>query len=154
MSFSVEAEQYDRFMGRYSAPLAPRFADYAGVTAGQHVLEVGCGPGALTGELLRRLGADAVSAVDPSERFVAAVAERHPEARVERAAADFHDRITVLVRVRRKQRILHILFELRDALFQIGNLRLRHLRARECPPSEAEEGPAGVLGGCGEEQLG
>lgn len=88
MSFSVGAEQYDQFMGRYSGPLAPRFADFAEVTAGQRVLDVGCGPGALTGELARRLGSDAVCAVDPSERFVAAVAERYPEVRIERAAAE------------------------------------------------------------------
>jgi SAM-dependent methyltransferase len=88
VSFSVGAEQYDQFMGRYSTPLAPRFADFAGVTAGQRVLDVGCGPGALTGELARRLGADAVCAVDPSESFAAAVAERYPEVRIERAPAE------------------------------------------------------------------
>jgi SAM-dependent methyltransferase len=88
VSFSVGAEQYDRFMGRYSGPLAPRFADFAGITASQRVLDVGCGPGALTGELARRLGTDSVYAVDPSESFVAAVAARYPDVRVERAAAE------------------------------------------------------------------
>ncbi|HSC04888.1 MAG TPA: methyltransferase domain-containing protein [Solirubrobacteraceae bacterium] len=88
MSFNVGAEPYDRFMGRYSGPLAPRFADFAGVTAGQRVLDVGCGPGSLTGELARRLGAGAVCAIDPSESFVAAIADRYPEVRVERAAAE------------------------------------------------------------------
>jgi SAM-dependent methyltransferase len=88
VTFSVGADEYDRFMGRYSVPLAPRFAEFAGVAAGQHVLDVGCGPGALTVELVRRLGVDAVSAVDPSERFVAAVRHRHPGVRVERAAAE------------------------------------------------------------------
>ena len=72
MSFSVGADAYDRFMGRYSMPLAPLFADLAGIAAGQQVIDVGCGPGALTAELARRLGAAAVSAVDPSEPFVAA----------------------------------------------------------------------------------
>jgi SAM-dependent methyltransferase len=88
VSFSVGAEQYDRFMGRYSAPLAPRFADFAGITAPERVLDVGCGPGSLTAELARRLGVDAVCAVDPSESFVAAVARRYPQVRVERAAAE------------------------------------------------------------------
>jgi SAM-dependent methyltransferase len=88
VSFSVGAEQYDRFMGRYSGPLAPRFADFAGVAAGQRALDVGCGPGSLTGELVRRLGADSVCAVDPSESFVAAVADRYPDVRVQRASAE------------------------------------------------------------------
>lgn len=82
-------------MGRYSGPLAPLFADLAAVQAGQRVLDVGCGPGALTAELVRRLGADAVSAVDPSEPFVAAARERHPGVSVQRSAAEelpFEDR--------------------------------------------------------------
>jgi SAM-dependent methyltransferase len=88
MSFAVGAEQYDRFMGRYSGPLAPVFADFAGVRAGQRVVDVGCGPGALTVELVRRVGADAVSAVDPSESFVVAARERHPGVEVQQAAAE------------------------------------------------------------------
>ena len=82
------ADAYDRFMGRYSVPLAPALADFAGIAAGQRVLDVGCGPGALTGELVERLGADAVTAVDPSEPFVEAARERHPGVRVELAAAE------------------------------------------------------------------
>jgi SAM-dependent methyltransferase len=75
-------------MGRYSVPLAPQFADFAAVAVGQRVLDVGCGPGALTTELVTRVGPAAVSAVDPSEPFVAAAQERHPEVSVQRAAAE------------------------------------------------------------------
>lgn len=88
MSFSVAASDYDRFMGRYSVPLSRVFADLAGVTAGQRVLDVGCGPGALTGELIDRLGAESVAAVDPSESFVAALRERYPAVRVHRGGAE------------------------------------------------------------------
>ncbi len=75
-------------MGRYSLPLAPKLADFAMVAAGQRVLDVGCGPGALTSELVRRLGGPAVSAVDPSEPFVAAARERHPEVTIRRGTAE------------------------------------------------------------------
>jgi SAM-dependent methyltransferase len=86
--FVVDAAAYDRFMGRYSAPLAPWLADFAGVAAGQRVLDVGCGPGALTTQLVERLGPGAVSAIDPSEPFVEAARERHPGVDVRRASAE------------------------------------------------------------------
>lgn len=86
--FTVTADAYDRFMGRYSAPLAPRLCDFAGVEAGQRVLDVGCGPGALTAELARRVGSSAVVAVDPSEPFVLAARKRHPDVDVRLGAAE------------------------------------------------------------------
>jgi ubiquinone/menaquinone biosynthesis C-methylase UbiE len=88
VSFIVAADAYDRFMGRYSLPLAPLFADFAAVAPGQRVLDVGCGPGALTGELVDRVGSAAVCAIDPSEPFVDALRERYPDVAVQRAAAD------------------------------------------------------------------
>jgi SAM-dependent methyltransferase len=88
VSFAVGADAYDRFMGRYSVPLAPQLADFAAVEPGQRVLDVGCGPGALTTELVERLGPGAVAAVDPSEPFVTAARERHPGVSVQRAAAE------------------------------------------------------------------
>jgi SAM-dependent methyltransferase len=78
MTFNVTADAYDRFMGRFSEPLAARFVELAQVRAGQRALDVGCGPGGLTAQLVDRLGADAVSAVDPSAPFVAAVRARLP----------------------------------------------------------------------------
>ncbi len=88
MGFDVAADSYDRFMGRYSGPLALSFADFADVHAGQTALDVGCGPGALTTELVQRLGPNAVAAVDPSEQFVAAARERHPTVDVRLASAE------------------------------------------------------------------
>jgi SAM-dependent methyltransferase len=75
-------------MGRYSVLLAPQMADLAGVSAGQRVLDVGCGPGALTAELVARLGPAAVTAVDPSKPFVAAARARHPGVNVLQASAE------------------------------------------------------------------
>jgi SAM-dependent methyltransferase len=88
VTFAVAADAYDRFMGRYSRSLAPQFADLAGVRAGQRALDVGCGPGALTTELVGRLGAGAVVAADPSEPFVEAARRRHPGVRVAPARAE------------------------------------------------------------------
>lgn len=93
--FRVHDSAYDRFMGRYSRPLARLFADFADVRSGLDVLDVGCGPGALTEELVTRVGAGGVHAVDPSESFVAACADRHPgvEVRLGRGeAVPFDDR--------------------------------------------------------------
>jgi len=88
VSFAVDADAYDRFMGRYSMWLAPQLADLAGVQRGQRALDVGCGPGALTSELVARLGAELVAAVDPSEPFMIAARERHPGVDVRQAAAE------------------------------------------------------------------
>ena len=88
MSFDVEADAYDRFMGRYSRLLAPQLVDLAGLQVGDRVLDVGCGTGALTGELVARLGASSVTAVDPSEPFVDAVQDRHPGVEVHRGSAE------------------------------------------------------------------
>jgi SAM-dependent methyltransferase len=88
VTFDVAADAYDRFMGRYSRSLAPQLADLAGVGAGQRALDVGCGPGALTTELVGRLGAEAVAAADPSEPFVEAARRRHPGVEVAVAGAE------------------------------------------------------------------
>src|SRR5271169_2263198 len=77
-----------RFMGRYSEPLAVRFADLAGIGSGQRVLDVGCGPGSLMAELVRRAGADAVSAVAASASFAVAVREGLPGGDVRLSAAE------------------------------------------------------------------
>ena len=89
MSFAaVPADAYDRFMGRYSVQLSRQLADFAGVAAGQRVLDVGCGPGALTAELVARVSAANVSAIDPSPSFVEAARSRHPGVEIQRASAE------------------------------------------------------------------
>lgn len=88
-TFKASGAAYDSFMGRYSLPLAEVFADFAGVVGGTSVLDVGCGPGALTRVLVDRLGVRAVSAFDPSAPFVADCAKTCPgvDVRIGRAEA-------------------------------------------------------------------
>lgn len=82
------ADAYGRFMGRYSSPLAAKFIALAGVREGQRTLDVGCGTGALTAELVARAGAGAVSAIDPSESFVEVTRTRFPDVDVRHGAAE------------------------------------------------------------------
>ena len=88
MSFSVPGDAYDRFMGRWSGPLAHEFVALVAPRPGQRVLDVGCGTGMLTAVLVAQLGSAAVTAVDPSEPFVATTRSRLPDIDVRRANAE------------------------------------------------------------------
>ncbi len=88
MSFDVAAEAYDRFMGRFSQPLATQFADWAAVPAGARVLDVGCGPGALLAALSARTAPDQLAGIDPSESFLAAARARFPWADLRHGSAE------------------------------------------------------------------
>src|SRR6478609_2550584 len=87
-TFRTPAEAYDRHIGRYGPRLARALIAAAGVRGGQRVLDVGCGPGALTAELAAMLGAGHVAAVEPSAPFAEACARRVPGVHVEVAAAE------------------------------------------------------------------
>jgi SAM-dependent methyltransferase len=86
--FAVAGDAYDRFMGRYSRELAPRLIEFARIESAMNLLDVGCGPGALTERLAELVGSERVSAADPSEPFVAACAGRVPGADVRQADAE------------------------------------------------------------------
>lgn len=86
--FKVPADAYDRYVGRYSPALARELVRFAGVSPTDRALDVGCGPGALTAQLVALVGSDRVAAADPSETFVEACRQRHPGVRVELAPAE------------------------------------------------------------------
>jgi ubiquinone/menaquinone biosynthesis C-methylase UbiE len=86
--FGGSSDAYDRFMGRYSTQLAVRFADFAGVGAPQRALDVGAGTGALTDELVARLGAENVAAAEPSSDSATTLRERLPDVDVQVAPAE------------------------------------------------------------------
>jgi trans-aconitate methyltransferase len=72
MNIDDPATAYGLFTGRFSEHLTRKLAAFVDPTLGQHVIDVGCGPGAPTQVLVAKLGAAGVSAVDPSEAFVVA----------------------------------------------------------------------------------
>jgi SAM-dependent methyltransferase len=88
VSFNVSADAYGRYMGRYSEPLANEFVALLGLQPGDRVLDVGCGPGALTSRLVDLQGLAQVSAVDPAAPFVEAVRARLPGIDARRAVAE------------------------------------------------------------------
>lgn len=88
MSFDVPADAYGRFMGQYAVPLAVQFVELADVQSGQRALDVGCGPGAATAQLVHRLGEAAVAAIDPSTAFLESVRARFPGVDVRSGVAE------------------------------------------------------------------
>ncbi len=68
---ATDAAGYELLMGRWSRLLAPQFLDFARVQRGMQVLDLGCGTGSLSRDLLERLGdAGRVVGVDISPAFV------------------------------------------------------------------------------------
>ena len=70
MSYANPAA-YDRFMGRWSARLAPSFLGFAQVKDGQHVLDVGCGTGILSRAVISSGASVKVTGIDPLRDYVA-----------------------------------------------------------------------------------
>ncbi|WP_299443307.1 class I SAM-dependent methyltransferase [uncultured Phycicoccus sp.] len=79
-----DARGYDRFMGRWSAALAPQFLDAVleGTQDPTAVCDVGSGTGNLAAALLERHPSVRVTGVDPSPPFVAAAQARLGSPRV------------------------------------------------------------------------
>jgi SAM-dependent methyltransferase len=82
------ADAYDRYIGRYSGALGRALIAAAEVREGERALDVGCGPGGLTAELVELLGPGRVAAVDPSEAFATAARGRLPGVDVRVAPAE------------------------------------------------------------------
>jgi ubiquinone/menaquinone biosynthesis C-methylase UbiE len=76
------AEGYDRYMGRWSARLAPLFLDFAGIADGERIVDVGCGTGSLTFDIPPRADIAAIEAIDFEEQFVEALRQRNTDPRI------------------------------------------------------------------------
>jgi SAM-dependent methyltransferase len=120
VSFAVSPEAYGRYMGRYADPLAEEFAAFAGVGAGATVLDVGCGPGALTAYLLST--GCAVAAIDPSPPFVEAIRERFPDIEVLNGTAEELPYETASFDVTLAQLVVHFMTDPVAALRQMARV--------------------------------
>lgn len=63
-------DSYDRYMGRWSRLVAPRFLDWLGAPAAKDWLDVGCGTGALTAAIVAHCAPRSVVSIDPSAGFL------------------------------------------------------------------------------------
>lgn len=131
-TFQTSGPSYDAFMGRYSRPLAVQFAEAVGVTAGMSVLDLGCGPGALTTVLVDRLGAGSVSACDPSPPFVAECLGRNPGIEIRQGRAEaipFDDAVFDAVLV---QLVLHFISDPARAAVELRRVLRPHGTVAAC----------------------
>jgi SAM-dependent methyltransferase len=83
----LAGDAYERYMGRWSRPLAGAFLDWLHPAPEQHWLEIGCGTGALTTAIVREGQPRSVVACDPSEVFVEHAREHLTDPRVSFLAA-------------------------------------------------------------------
>jgi trans-aconitate methyltransferase len=77
-----EGDAYERFMGRWSRPLAPMLVTFAKVQDGDDVLDVGSGTGALTEAIATAAPTSRITGIDPAEAYVAFAQVRHKEERI------------------------------------------------------------------------
>ncbi|HWA18593.1 MAG TPA: class I SAM-dependent methyltransferase [Devosia sp.] len=77
-----EASGYEQLMGRWSRELARGFINFTGASAGESILDVGCGTGSLTFELAKDSGLREIRAIDFSPVFVKAAKAQNTDSRV------------------------------------------------------------------------
>jgi len=64
------ADLYERYVGRWSRQVAPKFLEWLGCAAGLRWLDVGCGSGALCAAILDHCAPKSVDGVEPSAGFL------------------------------------------------------------------------------------
>lgn len=72
-------DAYERYVGRWSRPVADTFLAWLSLPPGAGWVDVGCGTGALSGQIVARVAPGRVLGVDPSADFVAAARARVPD---------------------------------------------------------------------------
>jgi trans-aconitate methyltransferase len=79
---------YERYVGRWSRPVARAFLAWLGVPSGRTWGDVGCGTGALVESILALAGPKQLYAIDRSDGFLAAAQAALPDQRVQFELAD------------------------------------------------------------------
>ncbi len=74
----ADAENYERFMGRWSRLAAPKLVAFAGLAGEGRVLDVGSGTGSLAFAIAERNPAARVLGIDPSKEYVAYASSVNP----------------------------------------------------------------------------
>ena len=123
--FDKAADLYERYIGRYSPALARALIAQAGVKPEDRVLDVGCGPGALTGQLIPIVGEHNVIAADPSEQFVAGFKERYPGVTVQVAYAETMPFPTASVDVALAQLVVHFMTDAHAGVAEMRRITRR-----------------------------
>lgn len=126
-------------MGRYAEPLANVFAAFAGVGAGAKVLDVGCGPGALTAHLMS-IGAE-VAAIDPSPPFIDAIRARFPNIDARQGTAEELPYDTAAFDAALAQLVVHFMSDPVLAVRQMTRVTRREGVVAAC----VWDGPSGAL---------
>lgn len=76
------ASSYEKYMGRWSARLAPLFAKFARIRDGDRILDVGCGTGALVQTVADLTRRSEIVGIDPALGFVMHARQRFPDPRI------------------------------------------------------------------------
>jgi ubiquinone/menaquinone biosynthesis C-methylase UbiE len=82
------AVAYEQLMGRWSRRLAKPFLEFAGLEAGERVLDVGCGTGSLTFTIPQVADIGRIDAIDYSETYIEAARQRNTDPRITIARGD------------------------------------------------------------------
>src|SRR5712671_5908227 len=82
------ATTYEHFMGRWSRQLSGRFVEFAGVSDGERILDVGCGTGSLTRVVLESADVKSIAGVDLADVYLESARQKIRDPRVDFKTGD------------------------------------------------------------------